>query len=446
MNKKIVYILLNLLILVLLILPNLLVLAASNKARPLEINYPEIPGRFKINSQTVAVGISEYVKYMFYFAVAISGFILFAVLVYNGFVYLTSAGDPTKLSQAKNGILNGVIGVIVLLAGVLIFNTINPQLVNLQVAEIPGSRCFASPGFYICNYNPSNIGTNIGTVLQNYLSEDPETVNQACEDLAEIMSPTGNTNNKCWRVNSSGDLEESITPDYYFFTLPFVFPKPEGGLTFSDGFGIILHKNLMGTGKIAYGASYQEGDSYEVKYGSIGSDLSTKLGGLDLKDFTAHSITYFEKPKASVMVPEAKLTLYSCPNYNNPNECMIKGETTTATSIELAGPTGPEVFKIYSGSGQGEGGLNGLYQNTRSLRIEPKDYLIAVLGNADLIENSDTVNVFTNNVIDLSKYPIGLCGEGCAQSWWFRMLPYYSLDKCVPCISSVLLIRGQIIR
>jgi len=441
MNKKIVYILLNLLILVLLILPNLLVLAADNEARPLEIVYPKIPGKPEIKLQTVAAGISDYIKYMFYFAVVISGFILFAVLVYNGFVYLTSAGDPTKLSQAKNGILNGVIGVIVLLAGVLIFNTINPQLVNLQVAEIPGSRCFASPGFYICNYNPSNIDT----VLKNYLSEDPKTVNQACEDLAEIMSPTGNTNNKCWRVNSSGDLEESITPDYYFFTLPFVFPKPEGGLTFSDGFGIILHKNLMGTGKIAYGASYQEGDNYEVKYGSIRSDLSNlgggSISGLNL-NFTAHSITYFEKPKASVMVPEAKLTLYSCPNYNNPNECMIKGETTLATSIELTGPTGPEVFTQYFGQEK----LNYLYQNSRSLRIEPKDYLIAVLGNADLIGNSDTVNVFTNNVIDLSKYPIGLCGEGCAQSWWFRMLPYYSLDKCVPCISSVLLIRGQIIR
>jgi len=439
MNKKIIYILLNLLILVLLILPNLLVLAADDEVRTLEINYPKIPGRPDINPQTVATGISDYVKYMFYFAVAISGFILFAILVYNGFVYLTSAGDPTKLSQAKNGILNGVIGVIVLLAGVLIFNTINPQLVNLQVAEITGSRGFASPGFYICNYNPSNIGT----VLQNYLSEDKDTVNQACEDLAKIMSPPGNTNNKCWRVNSSGDLEESITPNYYFFTLPFVLPKPEGGLTFSDGFGIILHENLMGTGKIAYGASYQEGDNYEVKYGKIGSDLSNKLDGLDL-NFTAHSITYFEKPKASVMLPAAKLFLYSCPNYNNPNECIIKGETTPATSKELAGPTGSEVFTQYFG----QGGLNDLYQNTRSLRIEPKDYLIAVLGNEDTIGDSDTVNVFTDNVIDLSKYPVGLCGEKCARSLWYLPLSVagYSRDNCAPCISSVLLIRGQIIR
>lgn len=101
--------------------------------RKLEIKYPEI---FGLKPETVATGLAEYAKYIFNFSVAIIGLILFGVLIRAGILYLTSAGQPAKLNEAKERIISVFLGVILLLSGYLILTTINPQLVIFEFPAI----------------------------------------------------------------------------------------------------------------------------------------------------------------------------------------------------------------------------------------------------------------------------------------------------------------------
>lgn len=52
----------------------------------------------------------------------IAGFIAVVYLVYNGIQYITSAGDPEKAGKAKSGIINAVIGILVIALAIAIAN------------------------------------------------------------------------------------------------------------------------------------------------------------------------------------------------------------------------------------------------------------------------------------------------------------------------------------
>ncbi|GAI49317.1 unnamed protein product, partial [marine sediment metagenome] len=77
----------------------------------------------------VKTALPEYLRYVFTFAIIIAGLLAFGALIYGGIRYLTSAGDPTKMADARAQVTAGILGLIILLSSYLILNTINPQLV-----------------------------------------------------------------------------------------------------------------------------------------------------------------------------------------------------------------------------------------------------------------------------------------------------------------------------
>ena len=99
--------------------------------KELETEYPEIGGE-KITKETT---LPKYVKYVFKFSLIIAAVAALAVLIYSGFLYLTSAGSPVAQNEAKNWLFGGILGLILLLCSYLILIAINPELVIL---EIPG--------------------------------------------------------------------------------------------------------------------------------------------------------------------------------------------------------------------------------------------------------------------------------------------------------------------
>jgi hypothetical protein len=103
-------------------------------AREAELEYPEIPGAEAPRS--VKTFMPEYIKYLFNFAIIIAGLVAFASLVYGGFRYLTSAGNPVVMGDAKSQITAGILGLVLILGSYLLLTTINPQLVILKVGDI----------------------------------------------------------------------------------------------------------------------------------------------------------------------------------------------------------------------------------------------------------------------------------------------------------------------
>jgi hypothetical protein len=131
--KKVIF-----LFVVLFILVGLTALAQKE----LELEYPEIGG-FK--PVTVETAIPDYVKYIFNFAIWIAGLVAFGALVYGGVRYLTSAGSPERLREAKKQILAAFLGIIILVSSYLILTTINPQLVILGTTKLAEVPTFPSP-------------------------------------------------------------------------------------------------------------------------------------------------------------------------------------------------------------------------------------------------------------------------------------------------------------
>ncbi len=92
--------------------------------RELEVNYPGVEA-----PTSVMTPLSGYVIYIFNLSLIIAGLIAFGALIYGGIRYLTSAGSPVVVSDAKDQIFAGILGLIILLSAYLILTTINPQLV-----------------------------------------------------------------------------------------------------------------------------------------------------------------------------------------------------------------------------------------------------------------------------------------------------------------------------
>ena len=102
------------------------------QGRELEIDYP-ILGVPNIETPTTTkTFLPAYIEYIFTWAIIIAGLLAFFALVYGGILYLTSAGNPTIMSNAKEQIIAGFLGLIILLSSYLILKTIDPQLVILE--------------------------------------------------------------------------------------------------------------------------------------------------------------------------------------------------------------------------------------------------------------------------------------------------------------------------
>lgn len=56
------------------------------------------------------------------------GYVSVYFIIWGGFKYITSAGDPQKVEGAKNAITNAVIGLVIVLASVAIVRTVQASI------------------------------------------------------------------------------------------------------------------------------------------------------------------------------------------------------------------------------------------------------------------------------------------------------------------------------
>lgn len=104
--------------------------------RELEVEYPTVPGVEVVPKTVEGTILPDYVRYIFNFAIWIVGALAFGALVYGGIKYLTSAGSPIKMREAKDRIFAAFLGLIILFSSYLILTTINPQLVIFEVSGL----------------------------------------------------------------------------------------------------------------------------------------------------------------------------------------------------------------------------------------------------------------------------------------------------------------------
>lgn len=78
------------------------------------------------------IPIAGQIADLYAWALGIGALIALLVLIYGGIVYTTSAGNESRVSEAKEWLFGALIGLFILFGSYLILNTINPELIKLK--------------------------------------------------------------------------------------------------------------------------------------------------------------------------------------------------------------------------------------------------------------------------------------------------------------------------
>lgn len=88
-------------------------------------------------TQGLPTDLGQLISQIFAWSLGILGISVFVMFFYSGFLWLTAAGNTSKIGEAKTHMTNAVFGAILLLSSYLILYTINPDFVKCTV-NLPG--------------------------------------------------------------------------------------------------------------------------------------------------------------------------------------------------------------------------------------------------------------------------------------------------------------------
>jgi hypothetical protein len=97
---------------------------------------PFCPGDAGINTAIGCIPISDgnaFVEWLFPRLLAIMGGIAFLLMLYGGFLILTSAGNPDKIKAGQETITGAIAGLLF-----AIFSLFILQLIGIDILHIPG--------------------------------------------------------------------------------------------------------------------------------------------------------------------------------------------------------------------------------------------------------------------------------------------------------------------
>jgi hypothetical protein len=279
----------------------------------LEVDYPGIE---EAADATEQVGI--YVSFLFNFLVMIVGLILFGALIYAGFIFMTSAGNPEKRSSAIKKIIAALTGVILLLGFYVLIKEINPDFLEISLEEPEEIEYPPLPaGPYICNFDFSGISG----ILSDYEGGDTEARNDAIKLFYETLKEQ-DSGKYCMEIktprNTDVGLLTGSTGTY------FVIPELEGGSSYN--YGIILFAEEDGLKK-----ARTSGDGVRCAI-SLEEEPTGKI-----------STPFQIKSVAPVRLkPEEQGWVYFYEGYNFNDEDDPKNNEYTGSALkELSIPMGP---------------------------------------------------------------------------------------------------------
>jgi hypothetical protein len=92
-----------------------------------------IPGT---NPTAAGTSPGAFVANFYQFALLIGGILAFGAIVYGGVLHAVSAGNPSRQSEGKQWIWSALWGLLLLAGAYLILNTVNPNLLNLNLPTL----------------------------------------------------------------------------------------------------------------------------------------------------------------------------------------------------------------------------------------------------------------------------------------------------------------------
>lgn len=99
-------------------------------------NPPPVPLTIAIGGAVTTLDIGDYIAKVYNYGVTIAGILAGVMFVVGGFQYLT-AGNSGRVAKAKERIKDAIIGLLLVLGAYVILNTINPDVLSLQMPKVP---------------------------------------------------------------------------------------------------------------------------------------------------------------------------------------------------------------------------------------------------------------------------------------------------------------------
>ncbi|SNQ61216.1 pilin [Candidatus Methanoperedens nitratireducens] len=118
---------------------NLLFVSPALAAAP-NTNYVPLVAIPGVNADA---GLLTYLSGLYNFLISVVGILAMAVIIYGGMRYLTSAGNPSSVEEAKDAITSAVTGLILALVSWLILSTINPDILVLKSVGVSGAGTYS---------------------------------------------------------------------------------------------------------------------------------------------------------------------------------------------------------------------------------------------------------------------------------------------------------------
>ncbi len=391
---------------------------------PLEVVYPRIN---KLQPRGTYFGIPKYTKYIFSLAVFIIGFVILGLLIYNGFQYLISAGNPTRLEEARKGILYAFLGAGILLGAVLIFKTINPALTKLNTESQQPLESTVTPGVYICTYKAD--ANKLRGYIEDYSRKSGKEQIEAAKKIWQVILPKKNNGKDyCLRASISGNFKNfAVTSNNTIFIIPTInYVKNKKGKLVPEPdyqFGIILHEKLAQRGKCQYFPEEENGNLYHAFAQSPGPRLT----------FDAHSFTLFKKTEEEKNQQNAWVSLFTCYNYNDPSMCPSNeiGEI----GVGISGTSTIDKFDKQA--------LGKLAENTRSVQIYPPNHCFALFFDEDLKDiKKANCAVIKESSVDINNIPIDAVINK-TENLKYIGNPIPEKNYYTPKIDSIIVIRGH---
>jgi len=392
------------------------------ESRVLEIVYPTLP----CNPPTIPcvptptstkTALPVYINYIFRFSVIFIGILIFGVLIYNGVRYLTSFGNSTKLSDARKGMSAALLGGFILLCSVLIFNTINPQLLIIEPAPIGVLVPVIQPGVYLCNYE-----TDIDLILTKYTSDSTTARLEAVQYFREMVG-TPKSEKQCFMVNASGNLRDiniGSGAQYNVFIVPREGGTPENPQWVYE-YGIVFHEKKDFGGFCRVLPTPRETGEHNQEFYRQLPDFQPNI------TFKARSITIFKKIGISTTTYETGegVVLYADLNFN---------QETPTTTFPFKPSGNAELYRVTPDK------LNEkkLKHNTKSIKFDPPyGYLAVLFGGDKETDEYSKCEVRWKDDTNLTDNPIGRCGNGCS------FIGNIFSNECYSCLKEMLVIKGQ---
>ncbi|MFA5076181.1 MAG: pilin [Patescibacteria group bacterium] len=82
------------------------------------------------------IGIAQYIGAIYRFGISAASVLAIVMIIIGGFIWLTSAGNPTRVTQAKGYIGGALVGLVLALSSYSILRTINPALTEFRPLHI----------------------------------------------------------------------------------------------------------------------------------------------------------------------------------------------------------------------------------------------------------------------------------------------------------------------